>query len=409
MSTLHNYITRLIELRDRRHVELTLLAVCPNSAAVLEAAVQVAARTNAPMLFAATLNQVDRDGGYTGWTPQQFVAEMKGYAERYACRSPLFPCLDHGGPWLKDLHTRQNLPLDRAMDEVKQSLTACLGAGYSLLHIDPTVDRSLPHGEAPALETVVQRTVELIAHAERERVRLGLPPVDYEVGTEEVAGGLVNIDNFRTFLKLLRDAMAANRLLDAWPCFIVAQVGTDLHTSFFDGILAARLTEIVRPYNSLLKGHYTDWVENPRAYPAAGMGGANVGPEFTAAEFVAMQELDRRDARLCANRGLTPARFIDTLEQAVDASGRWRKWLQPQEEGRALHELPAERRLWLVQTGARYVWADPSVQAARRTIYEHLSLVTPEPHAFVVAEVARSIERYVDAFGLYDSMTLLHE
>src|SRR3982751_2018906 len=114
MATLHNYLLRQIELR-RRGAELTLLAVCPNSVAVLEAAVAVAARSNAPMLFAATLNQVDRDGGYTGWTAQRFVEEMKGYATRYGCRSPLFPCLDHGGPWLKDQQARDNLSLEQAI------------------------------------------------------------------------------------------------------------------------------------------------------------------------------------------------------------------------------------------------------------------------------------------------------
>ncbi len=405
MATLHNYLMRQIELR-RRGTELTLLAVCPNSAAVLEAAVAVAARTNAPMLFAATLNQVDRDGGYTGWTAQRFVEEMQGYAARYGCRSPLFPCLDHGGPWLKDQHTRDNLPLEQAMAEVKASLSACLAAGYSLLHIDPTVDRTLAPGRPPALAIVVDRTVELIEHAEHERAHLGLPAVDYEVGTEEVHGGLVDVANFRSFLHLLAAALDARGLRHAWPCFVVAQVGTDLHTTFFDAEVAAQLTEIVRPYGSLLKGHYSDWVENPEAYPAAGMGGANVGPEFTAEEFIALQELERRELQLCANRGLAPAGFLATLEQAVDASGRWRKWLQPDEAGRPLGALAENRRLWLVQTSARYVWAEPQVVAARRGLYAHLSLVTADPHAYVVEQVARAIEKYVSAFNLYDSMTL---
>jgi tagatose-1,6-bisphosphate aldolase non-catalytic subunit AgaZ/GatZ len=82
------------------------------------------------------------------------------------------------------------------MEEVKRSLVACMKAGYHLLHVDPTVDRTLPSGEAIAIETVVARTVELIEHAERERERLGLPPVSYEVGTEEVHGGLVDHSNF---------------------------------------------------------------------------------------------------------------------------------------------------------------------------------------------------------------------
>ncbi|MCS6828606.1 MAG: class II D-tagatose-bisphosphate aldolase, non-catalytic subunit [Caldilinea sp.] len=407
MSNLQQTIRLLIELREREGLQLTLLAVCPNSAAVLEAAVKVAARCHTPMLFAATLNQVDRDGGYTGWTPAQFVAEMKRYAVRYGCTAPLYPCLDHGGPWLKDRHTLEKLPLPQAMHEVKLSLSACLEAGYALLHIDPTVDRTLPAGEAPPVPVVVERTVELIEHAEQERRRLNLPPVAYEVGTEEVHGGLVNFDNFVAFLDLLKVALERRSLLHAWPAFVVAQVGTDLHTTYFDPVAAQRLTEIVRPTGALLKGHYTDWVENPADYPRVGMGGANVGPEFTAVEFEAVEMLERREQRLCANRKLQPACFLAALEEAVVASNRWQKWLQPDELGKPFAELTPARRRWLVQTGARYVWTAPKVLAAREQLYAHLALVQADPHAYVVESIARSIERYVDAFNLYDAATLL--
>lgn len=407
MSTLRHIVLRLIELRERERIHLTLLAVCPNSVAVLEAAVKVAARCHAPMLFAATLNQVDRDGGYTGWTPAQFVAEMRRYAARYGCTAPLYPCLDHGGPWLKDRHAQERLPLAQAMHEVKLSLTACLEAGYALLHIDPTVDRTLPPGEAPLVPIVVERTVELIEHVEQERKRLNLPAVAYEVGTEEVHGGLVNFDNFVAFLDLLKLGLGQRTLTHAWPAFVVAQVGTDLHTTYFDPDAAQRLTEIVRPTGALLKGHYTDWVENPADYPKVGMGGANVGPEFTAAEFEALEALERREQRLCANRNLQPACFLAALEEAVVASDRWQKWLQPDEIGKPFAALTPARRRWLVQTGARYVWTAPKVVAARKQLYAHLSLVQADPHAYVVESVARSIERYIDAFNLYDAATLL--
>ncbi len=407
MPKLRHTILRLIDLREHEGVNVTLLAVCPNSAAVLEAAVKVAARCHTPMLFAATLNQVDRDGGYTGWTPAQFVAKMDHYAVRYGCTSPLYPCLDHGGMWLKDRHTREKLPLDQATAEVKLTLTACLEAGYALLHIDPTVDRTLPPGHAPSVPVVVDRTVDLIEHAERERARLALPPVAYEVGTEEVHGGLVDIDNFTLFLDLLRARLDERGLAGAWPTFVVAQVGTDLHTTYFDPVAAQRLTEIVRPTGALLKGHYTDWVENPADYAATGMGGANVGPEFTAVEFDALEELDAREARLCANRRMVPAGFMRVLEQAVVDSNRWQKWLQPDEQGKAFADLDPERRRWLAQTGARYVWTAPPVLAARRQLYAHLSIVAADPHAYVVESVARSIEHYVDAFNLYDGETIL--
>jgi D-tagatose-1,6-bisphosphate aldolase subunit GatZ/KbaZ len=140
MIGINQLIARIIALRAAG-VRITLLAVCPNSDSVLEAAVKAAAVNNMPMLFAATLNQVDRDGGYTGWTPKAFVARMKELADEYNCTVPLYPCLDHGGPWLKDAHTLNHLTLDETMAEVKASLAACLAAGYALLHIDPTVAR----------------------------------------------------------------------------------------------------------------------------------------------------------------------------------------------------------------------------------------------------------------------------
>ena len=112
-------VRRVKNLQDQG-TPLTLLAVCPNSDAVLEAAIGVAARTATPMLFATTLNQVVRDSGYTGWTPKEYVTRMQELAEQHDCDSPIYPCLDHGGPWLKDAHAKDDLSLDEAMGEVKK-------------------------------------------------------------------------------------------------------------------------------------------------------------------------------------------------------------------------------------------------------------------------------------------------
>lgn len=396
---------RVKDLQDEG-TPLTLLAVCPNSDAVLEAAVKIAARTATPMLFATTLNQVDRDGGYTGWTPQEYVKRMKELAEKYDCKSPLFPCLDHGGPWLKDAHAQANLSLEEAMKEVKLSITACLEAGYDLLHLDPTVDRTLAKDEPLDIRVVVERTVELMEHAEAERKRLGIPPVAYEVGTEEVAGGLANVENFERFVELLSRALAERNLRHAWPSFIVGKVGTDLHTALFDPEVAAKLREVVAPYGSLVKGHYTDWVENPEEYPASGMGGANVGPEFTAVEAEALQALCNYEAALARSEPLTPSRFFEALTRSVLDSGRWRKWLQPGEP-EEFDKLSAERRRWLVTSSARYAWTKPPVVQARRRLYENLRSVMEDPHRWVVERVAASIEHYVRDFYLFGSTKLL--
>lgn len=398
---LNRLVQRLIALRaDGIHI--TLLAVCPNSDAVLEAAVKVAAESAMPMLFAATLNQVDLDGGYTGWTPQAFVARIHAFAEKYRCAVPLYPCLDHGGPWLKDAHARAGLSLAATMSAVKTTLKACLEAGYALLHIDPTVARDLPPGRPLAIDTVIAHTVELIAYAETTRRALNMPPVAYEVGTEEVHGGLADMETFDRFLEGLRAGLSAAGLAHVWPCFIVGKVGTDLHTMDFDAEVAARLYARVAPLGSLIKGHYTDWVANPAAYPAAGMGGANVGPEFTMTEAAALFELSAREPA-----SATPAHFKEALKAAVLASGRWQKWLLAGEIGCVFDDLAPERQDWLVGTGARYVWTDAPVMAARAQLYANLCNTLPDPHAFVVKRIAEDIQHYGEAFNLVDSLSIL--
>jgi D-tagatose-1,6-bisphosphate aldolase subunit GatZ/KbaZ len=411
MQSISAFVRKMIDMREREGRELTLLAVCPNSSAVLDAAVVAAARNRAPMLFAATLNQVDHNRGYTGWTPAEFVSLMQQHARKIGWPDGyLYPCLDHGGPWLKDTHVLDGLSYNETMAQVKLSIRACLQAGYRLLHIDPTVDRELPEGEMVPLQTVVSRTLELIAYAESEREQLGIGEIAYEVGTEEVHGGLVDIHRFSGFLQSLREGLDAMNLSHAWPCFVVAQVGTDLHTTTFDPQAARQLYEIVAPLGSLVKGHYTDWVENPEAYPRTGMGGANVGPEFTAKEYLTLQEFCAEEQSLVSvHPAMESSQFMQILERAVFESGRWLKWLQPGERGLSFDELRPERKAWLVQTGARYVWTDPEVSQARRRLYENLTHEMDDPHAYVVDRIAESIEAYITAFNLTNTIHIFEE
>ncbi len=404
MRKLNEVIKILISRKERGKLPITLLAVCPNSSAVLEAAVKTAAKYRSVMLFAATLNQVDFENSYTGWTPEEFVYQLRYFAEKYKWDGPLYPCLDHGGPWLKDLHSLGGLSYEETMGKVKKSLVACVKAGYKLLHIDPTVDRTLPPGQPVPLEKVVMRTVELIAHAERTRIENRLPQIAYEVGTEEVHGGLVDFTRFWHFLDMLREKLGDEGLGECWPCFVVAQIGTDLHTTYFNTEAAQRLCSILSPLGSLVKGHYSDWVDNPEDYPRTGMGGANVGPEFTAEEFQSLKELEIREGVILKSLGKEPSRFIKTLQEVVIGSGRWRKWLQPDERDLAFEDLSDNRKEWLLQTGSRYIWTNNRVETARKKLYNNLMHEISDPHGYVVERIEYVIEKYIKAFNLQDSI-----
>ncbi len=379
----------------------TVLAICPNSEAVVKAAVRAAKHADAPLFFAATLNQVDLDGGYTGWTQRQFVTLVRELVDQAEYRGPVVVGLDHGGPWLKDIQTREAWSFERAMQGVKDSLTACLDAGYDLLHIDPTVDRTLPKGAMLPIETVIERTLELIAFAESHRRNSGLPPVSYEVGTEEVHGGLADIGAFQRFLEGLKSGLKERGLSDVWPCFMVGKVGTDLHTTEFDPEVARQLAAAAAPFGSVIKGHYSDSVSNPEAYPEAGMGGANVGPEFTEAEYEALERLAAKERELISARRVgEPSGMMDALKAAVISSGRWEKWHQQGEEGKAFEELSPERQGWLVRTGCRYIWAVPTVVAARRKLYANLKVADDKSEDEVLDAITAVMRKYYRAFRL---------
>lgn len=382
--------------------------MCPNSVAVTKAAFRAARRNNAPIYFAATLNQIDVDGGYTGMTPADFVRMARLEAEAIHYTGTTVIAIDHGGPWLKDRQAVERWSPEEAMNGVKRSFEAAVLAGYDLIHVDPTVDIFVPKGEIISIHLVVARTVELIAHVERFRRERGLPPVSYEVGTEEVHGGLADEKTFDTFLAELKTALKEAGLEDVWPCFVVGKVGTDLHTATFDPGVARVLTDKVRPYGSFIKGHYTDGVSNPEQYPLCGMGAANVGPEFTMSEYDALAELELLESRELEKGTVAMAsRMTGVLERLVRESGRWRKWLHEEEAGLEFDQLGAERRMWLVKTGCRYIWQRPEALAARYMLCDNLRRAGYDPEEMVLGRIERDMDKYFTAFNLVNLNDLL--
>ena len=401
-------LKRVKELAATSGVKRTLFAACPNSLEVTRAALRAAKRNNAPIKFAATLNQVDTDRGYTGLTHQEFVITIREEAKRINLQSPVIIAIDHGGPWLKDKHKSENLPYAEAMAAVKRSFEAAIFAGFDLIHVDPTIDITLEAGQVIQIDTVVERTLELIEHAERFRRAGGFPKISYEVGTEEVHGGLADLSAFTRFLEGLKSGLKARGLDDTWPCFVVGKVGTDLHTTTFDPAVARQLTDIAATYGSLIKGHYSDGVSNPGDYPLSGMGAANVGPEFTEYEYDGLMELDALEQQLFAAGSL--ARRMDIkkiLWEAVIASDRWKKWLQPDESGLDFYANTLARQTWLVKTGCRYIWENPEVVATRSRLYEALNQHGIDAASIVESKIEHSMDRYYNSFNLLDLNNLL--
>jgi tagatose-1,6-bisphosphate aldolase non-catalytic subunit AgaZ/GatZ len=322
--------------------------------------------------------------------------------------SPVIVAIDHGGPWLKDIHKKENWSYSETMTAVKKSFEAAIEAGYDLIHVDPTVDITLESGRNISIEVVAERTLELIEHAEKFRRKNNYPGISYEVGTEEVHGGLADMVVFKKFLELLKKGLKTKKLSDIWPCFIVGKVGTDLHTTTFDPVVAKKLTEIAKGYGSLIKGHYSDNVTNPEAYPASGMGAANIGPEFTEMEYDALIELEEIQKRLFAEGKIARyASLKEKLWESVIKSGRWQKWLHQGENSDDFYSNSPDRQEWLIKTGCRYIWEDPEVLSTRSKLYQNINMQGIDAAEIVESSIERTMDRYFYKFNLVGLNSLL--
>lgn len=401
MAKTEKILGRIEELKSQTGVPRTLFAVCPNSLSVIKASFRAAKRNNAPIKFAATLNQIDSDKGYVGITQKEFTKMLADEARSVNFNGPYIVAIDHGGPWLKDKQSQEKWNLEKAMNGVKKSFEDAIEAGYDLIHVDPTVDIFVPAGEIIDIRVVAQRTVELIKHSENFRRSHNYPAISYEVGTEEVHGGLADEDTFDTFIALLKNGLEKEGLSDVWPCFIVGKVGTDLHTTTFDKEVATTLTKKVRKFGSYIKGHYTDGVVNPGDYPLCGIGAANVGPEFTMSEYDALIELEQMEKGLYENDQIAVlSNMKQTLWNLVIGSNRWKKWLQPDEMDIPFENISTGRKEWLIKTGCRYIWQHPEALVARYRLYENLNRNGIDAEEVVLSRIERDMDKYFYAFNL---------
>ncbi|MCL4377270.1 MAG: class II D-tagatose-bisphosphate aldolase, non-catalytic subunit [Actinobacteria bacterium] len=376
----------------------TLFAVCPNSENVLTAAIRSAKRANAPIMFAATLNQVDADGGYTGWTQKDLIRKIKEISYGIGFDGPIITAMDHGGPWLKDIQAIERWNLDKCMSWIKKSFEDAIAAGYDLIHIDPTVDI---FNEQIEIETVVNRTIELISHIENFRKTKRIGPISYEVGTEEVHGGLADISVFNKFLLLMKKGLKLKGLDNIWPIFIVGKVGTDLYTTLFDINIAKKLVDITFGCAQTYQGHYSDFVSNPEDYPKSGMGAANVGPEFTMIEYDALAELAQIEDELYKkNKVGKKSNFKNVLEKAIVKSNRWKKWLRNDEKN--LNSLSTEKKELIIKTCSRYVWAQPKVKLSQYELYKNLEQNGIDPQNWVLMKIEAGMDKYFRSFNLID-------
>src|SRR5690349_16090170 len=257
--------------RHKRGHAAGVTSICSAHPIVIEASLRHAQRSGqAFVLFEATCNQVNQEGGYTGMTPPDFVAFVHAIADRIGYdRARIALGGDHLGPnpWTA-------LEAPAAMDKAEAMVAAYVEAGFRKIHLDCSMACKGDPEPLPEAE-IVRRAVRLCQAAEAAHARVGGEAPVYVIGTEvPVPGGATEaieglaVTTAQAALGTIeahRQAFAAAGLDAAWQRVIasVVQPGVEFdHHSVVDyqPARARELSEaITRVPGMVFEAHSTDY------------------------------------------------------------------------------------------------------------------------------------------------------
>jgi len=400
--------------------QCTLLGVGPVSKVVIRAAFQASKRYECPAIFVASRNQVDLKSlghGYLmgGMDQYKFVELINHLQKEAEYEGPLYICRDHGGPWQRNIELDEKYPVAKAMTIAKESFKADIEAGFNYIHIDPT-KCPLPF----TLEDICNWTVELIKYCQQTRKSLNKPVIDYEVGTEDIQGGLTTKDTFETFLKKLTQTLEAENLPQ--PTCVVAQTGTllkvDRNVGRFDKEQTQQLAKTAAKYGFGLKEHNGDYLdaESCQLHPQLGVTAMNVAPEFGLIETEACLHLADLESEIVQQGRLKPEDASNLRELFIEltfTNSPWEKWLTDDLKKLPTSEIEtnAEIRLLITRVCGHYVYDMPEVLEARSKLYNNINQfeLADDAESFVIEKVRDSIEFYMKPFLLNGVNTVLKE
>jgi tagatose-1,6-bisphosphate aldolase non-catalytic subunit AgaZ/GatZ len=390
----------------------TLLGIGPMSKNCVQATLELSKEDDYPVMFIASRNQVDADelgGGYVnGWNQFTFAQAVEEVAETIGYDNLYYLCRDHGGPWQRDQERNDHLATEIAMELGKKSYVADIEAGFDLLMIDPTKD-PFEVGKVIPLDTVLDRTVELIEFCEQERRARNLPEIGYEVGTEETNGGLTSTETYETFILRLKDELEKRDL--PMPTFIVGQTGTltrkTEQVGTFNFKNAYDLAQMAKQYGVGLKEHNGDYLDDVTLleHIPSEITATNVAPQYGTEETRAYLNLAAVENRLVENELVTDASNIrETLLIHAIKSERWRKWMVGEQKDLTVDQIldsgDEELQADILDIAGHYTFNDDEVKAEIEKLYANLSAHNIDGQRYVIDHIKRPIRDYAECYNL---------
>lgn len=396
-SAVHARLTRAVKEND-----CTLLGVGPMSRNCVDATIELAYEHDLDsLMLIASRRQVEcaeLGGGYVeNWSTEEF----SDYVKRNDPEGRVLTCRDHGGPWQGS--GENHLSIDEAMRQAKTSYMADIQSGFSVIHIDPSVN---PTNEELTVETVLERVFELYTFCWETAQKLGKDIV-FEIGTEEQDCSTGSLKDLDYVLERINSFCLSEKLPK--PLFVVAQTGTkvmeDKNIGTF-GSVNEKVDEGLSPEQQiplvikkleaqgmLLKQHNTDYIEDATLslMPGLGVHAANVAPEFGVFETRRLLALLRQFKLMDLHE-----RFV---KLAYD-SCKWEKWMLP--------ETSADDYQRAVICG-HYVFATEEGRAIKAEAAKRLAEHDVMLDLALKNEVKQAIYRYLVSFNLAQEIGSVQE
>ena len=390
----------------------TILGIGPMSKNCVQATLELSQEDDYPVMFIASRNQVDADelgGGYVnGWNQFTFAAAVEEVANSINYDNFYYLCRDHGGPWQRDKERNDHLPTEEAMELGKKSYLADIEAGFDLLMIDPTKD-PFEVGKVIPLDTVLERTVDLIEFCEKERKSRNLPEIGYEVGTEETNGGLTSTETYETFILRLQEELGKRGL--PMPTFIVGQTGTltrkTEQVGNFNFKNAVDLAQMAKKYGVGLKEHNGDYLDDVTLleHIPAHVTATNVAPQYGTEETRAYLNLAAVEGKL-QEYGLIAEKsnVREVLLLHAIKSERWRKWMVGDQKDLTVAQIleagNEELQAEILDIAGHYTFNDEAVKAEIEKMYANLSAHDIDGQRYVIDHIKRPIRDYAECYNL---------
>jgi len=288
------------------------------SRAVVDATIDYANTHSTPMILIPSRRQVDWNGGYVGWTTEEFAGYVRSRTSLVRLER------DHGGP---GQGTFDDDGFESLAEDCKH---------LDLIHIDPWK-------KYPYFEDGLAWTIKMIEFCYKRNKNMR-----YEVGTEQGIRPF-DVKELERFMSNLKELLAPEMF--AQIEFVVIQCGTQLieksNCGEFDNSKLSDMLRMVASYGKKAKEHNGDWVTMDTVHRkgALGLQYINIAPE--------MGEIETSEILKRLNDEDRERMFQICLE-----SEKWKKWV-------SRDFVPLENKEKLTLICGHYVFVYPAFQEIR--------------------------------------------